>query len=111
LLVLNQKQNHLKYLLTLLIVHEPLPDSLLPNPGKELMKIDGIDFPASISEPHKKMPEARLINDGKYFHFGIENALKGASVGLIYRDADLLQFVYVYLQNPGLLPKILRDRV
>ncbi|KZS01561.1 Uncharacterized protein APZ42_001742, partial [Daphnia magna] len=45
------------------------------------------------------------------FHFGIENALKGESVGLILRDADLLQFVDVYLQNPGLLPKNLRDRV
>ena len=76
------------------------------------MKIDGLDFPASISDPtHKKMPEARLINDGKYFHFGIENALKGSSIGLIHRDADLLQFVDVYLQNPCLLPKILRDRV
>ena len=76
------------------------------------MKIVGLDFPASISDPtHKKMPEARLINDGKYFHFGIENALKGSSIGLIHRDADLLQFVDVYLQNPCLLPKILRDRV
>ena len=76
------------------------------------MKIDGLDFPASISGPtQKKMPEARLINDGKYFHFGIENALKGASVGLIHCDADLLQFVAVYLNIPGLLPKILRDRV
>ncbi|KAK4021850.1 hypothetical protein OUZ56_003758 [Daphnia magna] len=94
-------------------IHEPLPHySLLPNTGKELMKIDGLDFPASINDPtHKKLSKARLINDGKYFHFGIENALKGESVGLIHRDADLLQFVDVYLQNPGLLPKNLRDRI
>ncbi|KZR97636.1 Uncharacterized protein APZ42_007375, partial [Daphnia magna] len=63
----NKKQNHLTYLLTLLKVHEPLPDySLLPNIGKELIKIDGLDFPASINDPtHKKLSEARLINDGK----------------------------------------------
>lgn len=101
------------YLLTLLKVHEPLSDySLLPNTGKELMKIDGLDFRASTNDPtHKKLSEARIINVGKYFHFEIENALKGESVGLIHRDADLLQFVDVYLQNPGILPKILRDRV
>ncbi|KAK4007407.1 hypothetical protein OUZ56_012564 [Daphnia magna] len=113
LLRVSIKKNHLTYLLTLLKVHEPLSHySLLPNTGKELMKIDGLDFPASINDPtHKKLSEARLINDGKYFHFGIENALKGESVGLIHRDADLLQFVDVYLQNPGLLPKNLRHRI
>jgi hypothetical protein len=74
--------------------------------------MDGFDFPASTNDPtHKKLSEARIINGGKYFHFIIENALKRKSIGLIHREADLLQFVDVYLQNPGILQKILRDRV
>jgi hypothetical protein len=44
-------------------------------------------------------------------HFGIENALNGSSVGLIHRDADLIQFVDLYRKQPGLLPEKLRDRV
>jgi hypothetical protein len=109
----SQKQSHLTYLLTLLKLHEPIIDfSLLPSTGKELMEIDGLDFPTSTNEPaQRKMPVASLISEGKYFHFGLENALKGTSVGLIHRDADLLHFVDVYLQEPGLLPKTLRDRV
>jgi hypothetical protein len=38
------------------------------------MKIDRLDFPASTNDPtHKKLSEARIINDGKYFYFRIEN--------------------------------------
>ncbi len=33
------------------------------------------------------------INDGKYVHFGLENALNGNSGGLIHCDADFIQFV------------------
>jgi len=104
------KTYHLTYLLTLLKVYDPLPDySLLPNTGKELIKLAGLDFPGSINDPaHKRNKWSKANNDGKYFNLGIDNALKGAPVWLIHRD---IRLVNVYLQNPVLLPKILRDRV
>ena len=109
----NQKQEHLTYLLTLLKLYEPVPYySLLPSTGKELMHIDGSDWPSLTNNfSLRKLPSAVPINDGKYVHFGLENALSGNSAGLIHRDADLLQFVDIYHNNPSILPKELRKRV
>jgi hypothetical protein len=85
---------------------------LLPSTGKELLKIDGSDWPITSNESTpRKLPAAIPINEGHYIHFGIENALNGSSVGLIHRDADLIQFVDLYRKQPGLLPEKLRDRV
>jgi hypothetical protein len=109
----NQKQDHLTYLLTLLKLYEPVPYySLLPSTGKELMHIDGSDWPSLTNNfSLRKLPSAVPINDGKYVHFGLENALSGNSAGFIHRDADLLQFVDIYHNNPSILPKELRKRV
>jgi hypothetical protein len=99
----NQKQNHMTYLLTLLKLYEPHPYySLLPSTGKELLKIDGGDWPITSNETSpQKLPAAIPINDGKYIHFGIENALNGTSVGLTNRDADLIQ-LSIYTTNSQL---------
>jgi hypothetical protein len=59
----------------------------------------------------RKLPSPGHINDGKYVHFGLENALSGNSAGLVHCDSDLLQFVDIYLTNPGILPKGIRKRV
>jgi hypothetical protein len=76
------------------------------------MQIDGNDLPASRNEPlKKKLPEAVAIDNGKYVHFGVENALNGSSVGLILRDADLIQFFDIYQKDPKLFPAHLRGNV
>jgi hypothetical protein len=109
----NKKQNYLTYLLTLLKLYEPTPNySLLPSTGKDLMTIDGSNWPDSSNEPFKKkLPVAVPINGGQFVHFGVENALNRTSAGLIYRDADLIQFFDVYQKEPHLLQKIWHDRV
>lgn len=110
----NQKQIHLTYLLKLLKLYEPIPYySLLPSTGQELMHVDGSDWPTSTNNAQKsrQLPSAVSINDGKYVHFGLENALSGNSAGLIHRDADLMQFVDLYYKNASILPKNLRKRV
>jgi hypothetical protein len=76
------------------------------------MHIDGSDWSSLTNNfSLRKLPSAVPINDGKYVHFGLENALSGNSSGLIHRDADLLQFVDIYHNNPSILPKELRKRV
>jgi hypothetical protein len=110
----NQKQKHLTYLLKLLKLYEPIPYySLLPSTGQELMHVNGSDWSTSTNNAQKsrQLPSAVSINDGKYVHFGLENALSGNSAGPIHRDADLMQFVDLYYKNASLLPKNLRKRV
>jgi hypothetical protein len=100
-------------MLTLLKLYESTPNyPLLPSTGKELMTIDGNDWPDSSNEPFtKKLPAAVPINGGKFVPFGVDNALNGTSAGLIHRDADLIQFFDVYQKEPHLLQKIWHDRV
>nr|CAH0103505.1 unnamed protein product [Daphnia galeata] len=76
------------------------------------MHVDGSNLPTSTKNEVKsrQLPSAVSINDGKYVHFGLENALKGNYVGLIHRDADLIQLVDLYYKNANLLPKDLRKR-
>ncbi|XP_045026785.1 uncharacterized protein LOC123470533 [Daphnia magna] len=101
------------YLLTLLKLYEPNPTyALLPSTGKELMKIDGNDWPTSRNKQLKnKLPPAIPIDSGKYVHFGVENAINGISVGLINRATDLVKFFDVYQKNSNLLSKSTRARI
>ena len=99
----SQNQNDMTYLLTLLKEHEPVPDySSLPRTGKTLVKICGDDWPSNGNS--KKLPPAIAVGTGKYLHFGVESALNGESVGIVHRDADLLQFVDKYIKDPNVLP-------
>jgi hypothetical protein len=110
----SQKQEHMTYLLKLLKLYEPTPNyCLLPSTGKELKHIDGNDWHTASREIpiSRKLPSPVQINDGKYVHFGLENALSGNSAGLVHCDSDLLQFVDIYFTNPGILPKGIRKRV
>lgn len=109
-----QHHKDMTYLLTLLKLHEPTPCySMLPNTGKQLVHITGRDFGTFnfSAESSKELPAAVTINNGKYLHFGVESALNGESPGVVHRDADLLQFVDVYLQELDMLPKPLLARV
>jgi hypothetical protein len=70
------------------------------------MHIDGSVWPSITNNSSlRKLSSAVPRNDGKYVHFGLENALSGNSAGLIHRDADLLQFVDIYHNNTSTLPK------
>lgn len=117
----NQNLNDITYLLTLLKLYQPDPRyESLPSTGRTLLKISGEDFADSNLEGHdlfessetgKKLPQGVTIDGGKYFHFGLENALQGSSPGVIHRDADLMQFAEVYLKKPHLLSSKLTQRV
>lgn len=97
-----QKQAHMTYLLKLLETHKPEPRySMLPNTGRELVKIDGRDCASSGSST--QLPPVIRVGTGKYVHFGLEAALNGESAGLVHRDS--LQFVDIYVDEPSLLPK------
>ena len=77
------------------------------------MHIDGNDWHTVSREIpiSRTLPSPVQINDGKYAHFGLENALSGNSAGLVHYDSDLLQFFEIYLTNPGILTKGIRKRV
>lgn len=87
------------YLLMLLKLYEPEENySTLPNTAKELIKIYGFDWPSNDQQQSSpKLPPASSLGNGKYLHFGLENALSGESPGIVHRDADLFQFVNVYI--------------
>ena len=109
-----QHHKDMTYLLTLLKLHEPTPCySMLPKTDKQLVQITGHDFVTFNvdAESSKQLPAAVSINNGKYLHFGVKSALNGESPGVVHRDADLLQFVDVYIQEPDMLPKPLLARV
>ena len=76
------------------------------------MRIDGNDWHTSREIPiSRKLPPPVKINDGKYVHFRLENALSRNFAGFVHCDSDLLQFVDIYLTNPGILPKGIQKRV
>lgn len=111
----HQKQSHMTYFLKLLKTHQPLPYyDELPNSGRELLKIEDQDWcsPKGGSDlVSKGIPVAKKVNEGKYIHFGLEQALLGNSHGIVHRDSDLLQYVEVYRNHPLLLPIPLRNKV
>lgn len=110
-----QKLSHMTYLLKLLKTHKPSPYyDELPNSGRELLKIsctDSCSPEEGCGSFSKRMPEAKKVNEGKYFHFGLENALLGNSPGIVHRHSDLLQYVEVYKNHPYLLPTPIRNKV
>jgi hypothetical protein len=85
--------------------------SKLPNTGKELVKIDGLDWQPNETENSKKNASSNSARDGKYFHFGLESAVSGEFLDIIYRDADLFEFVNVNVDDPHLLPNEIVKRV
>jgi hypothetical protein len=109
----NQNHSDMTYLLMLLKLYEPEANySILPNTGKELVKIDGFDWTLKDQQQSSpKLPPASPLGTGKYLHFGLENALSGESPGMVHRDADLFQFVNVYVDEPNLLLKAIVKRV
>lgn len=107
-----QKQEDMTYLLKLLKYYEPAPHySSLPSTGQQLLKIDGFDWPSDRDGQTKKLPQPVSLGGGKYLHFGLENALMGNSPGIVHRNADLLQFVDVYMESPHLVPESVRKKV
>jgi hypothetical protein len=57
-------------------------------PGK-LMRIDGNDWHTLREIPiSRKLPPPVKINDGKYVHFRLENALSRNFAGFVHCDSD-----------------------
>ena len=95
----NQKQEQLTYLLKLLKLYEPTQNyCLLPSTGKELMHIDGNDWHTVSREIpiSRKLPSPGHINDGKYVHFGLDNALSGNSAGLMFIATQIYSSLLTY---------------
>lgn len=44
-------------------------------------------------------------------YFGLEEALCGNSPGVLFKQADLFQYVQTYLESPDYLPKSLQEKV
>lgn len=44
-------------------------------------------------------------------YFGLERALSCDSPGIMFRHADILQYVNIYNENINLLPQCIRDKV
>jgi hypothetical protein len=107
----NQKHEHMTYLLSLLKFYKPVPDyDRLPSTGAQLLPISGNDWPGGTNSG--TLPKPTVLEDGgKYLHFGVEHALNGVSAGVLHKEANLLQFVDVYKENPKLLPTPLREKV
>jgi hypothetical protein len=113
-----QKLEHMSYLLKLLKHYKPDPcyDSL-PSTGRTLLEINKAYCSPPIRTRSRKTPiRGRLrqttsnlplpveFSHGKYMHFGLENALSGCSPGLLFKHADLLQYVSIYKEDPTILP-------
>ena len=63
------------YLLILLKLYEPEANySKLQNTGKELVKIYVFDWQSNDQQSSPKLPPASPLGNGKYLHFGLENA-------------------------------------
>ncbi len=52
-----------------------------------------------------------MEDGGKYIHIGLESFLNCNSPGVLHKDANLLQFVRIYWENPFLLPIPVREKV
>lgn len=56
-------------------------------------------------------PTVLNVEGGKYFHYGIENAVNGQSPGVLHFQKDLFQFINIHQQDPTVLPFLLRKKV
>lgn len=52
-----------------------------------------------------------LDDGGKFMYFGLESALKGESPGLVYKNADLIQFASLYRRRPRCVTPRMRKNV
>lgn len=61
----------------------------------------------------RTLPIALVFPDkgGKLMYFGLEQAILGDSPGVMFKNADLIQYMNVYAEDPGYLPKTLRKKV
>lgn len=50
-------------------------------------------------------------NGGKLMYFGLKRAILGDSPGIMFKHADLLQYLNIYMEEPNFLPKSLRQKV
>lgn len=48
---------------------------------------------------------------GKLMYFGVEEAIAGDSPGVLFQNADLLQYLQIYLDSPDYLPECIRKKV
>lgn len=74
---------------------------LLPNTGNTLLKVN----------KKKKTSTLTTFNNGKYVHFGLEKGVAGESPGLIFENADVMQFASIYQEKPLLVPESIRRKV
>jgi hypothetical protein len=108
----NQKHSSLTHLLKLLKLYKPEANyGSLPRTGKGLLKIDGRDWPSGKNNDKNFVKPTELEDGGKYIHFGLGSALNCNSPGVLHKDANLLQFVRIYRENPSLLPITVRENV
>jgi hypothetical protein len=97
----NQPLSNMTVLLKLLKKYRPDPHyDLLPCTGRKLLDIDGQD----IGDSNAKLPEPDVIDNGKYFHFGVEKALIGKSPGVYHKYAHLGHFVELCKTRKELVP-------
>ena len=58
------------------------------------------------------MPKVIELDDGvKFMYFGLKAALKGESPGLVYKNADLIQFASLYRRRPRCVTPRMRKKV
>ena len=96
-------QKPMTALLRLLKYHKPTANyDLLPSTCKQLLKLP----------PVRLLPKPTVLEGGgTYLHFGVKEGLDGTSAGVLKKDANLLQFVPVYHQNPRLVPTPIKEKV
>lgn len=89
------EQDNLTLFLRLLKHFRPRIDyDSLPSTAKTLLKID-----------KKKMPTTQQLKGGKYIHFGLEKGLAGESPGLVFENADVMQYVSLFKETPEIVPE------
>lgn len=66
-----------------------------------------------IKRNRKTLLKASLLpnNGGKLMYFGLEKAILGDSPGIMFKHADLLQYLNIYMEEPNFLPRSLRQKV
>lgn len=59
-----------------------------------------------------QLPKPVIQREGaKYSHFGLQSAIAGTSIGLLYQNAALLQYINIFKENPALVPICIRKKV
>jgi hypothetical protein len=103
-------QTHMAMTTLLQLLKKYRPETyydLLPATGKQLLHIDGMDFDGNSSE----LPKPKLIENGKYLHYGLELALSGNSPGVYHRHALMTEFAKLYKSKVEVVPHPIRKKV